>query len=310
MAAPTNMYVSSSVTGLREQLSDDISNVSPVDTKFYSKIGASPEGKPKNFKHEWLSDVVPAVTDNAQPEGNTYTSSAITAATRLYNILQILNRRFSISRSTMQLKGAGGVSTEGYQTALFMKALAQDTEYAFLRGTRNDTDTRKMRGALNWITTNLEKAADATLNADGTVTGGTDRQMDGTIIKNLTQNIFDNSTGKPNTIYCPSNLTKAFTALAGAGNYRQMVEGGKVESYVDVYATEYDFVFEIKPHRNMPAKTIFLCDHSTWKKATLHPATKKEWGFDSDGRQFVIEEEMTLEARAETCNGRGTNLVP
>lgn len=310
MAAPTNMYVSSSVTGLREQLSDDITNVSPVDTKFYSKIGTSPEGKPKNTKHEWLTDVVPAVTDNAQPEGNTYTASAITAATRLYNILQILNRRFGIARTTLQLKGAGGVSTEGYQTALFMKALAQDTEYAFLRGVRNDTDTRKMRGALNWITTNLDKDAAATLNSDGTVTGGADRTLTDTLFKNVTQNIFDNSIGKPDTIYCSSNLTRAFTSLAGAGNYRQMVEEGKLNSYVDVYATEYDFVFNIKPHRNMPAKTAFLCDHSTWKKATLHPATKKEWGFDSDGKQFVIEEELTLEARAETCNGRITNITP
>src|SRR3990167_9628643 len=97
MAPPTNMYLSASTIGRRESLSDEVSNVSPVDSKFYSKIGKSPDGKPKQSKHEWLTDVVPPVTDNAQPEGNTWTAAAITAATRLYNTLQIQDRIFSIS---------------------------------------------------------------------------------------------------------------------------------------------------------------------------------------------------------------------
>lgn len=309
MAAPTNMYISSSVTGLRESLLDDVSNVSRVDTQFYSKIGASPEGKPKNYKHEWLTDVVPAAASNAQTEGDSYSASAITAATRLYNTLQIQNRIFSIARSAKQLKGAGGVSTEAYQTALFMKALAGDTEFAALRGVRNDSGARQMRGALNWCTTNIDKASDANLNTDGTITGGADRTLSAELIRNVTQNIFDNSTGNPDTIYIPSNLSKRITDMAGAGNYRQMVEEGKLNTYVNVFATEFNFEFQIKPHKHMPAKTLFMCDHSTWKKATLFPATKKEWGFDSDGDQYVIEQEWTLEARAETCNGRIVNIT-
>lgn len=310
MAAPTNMLATGSVTGIRESLSDDVSNVSPVDTQFYSKIGNSPDGKPKHTKHEWLTDVVPADTDNKQPEGNTWTASAITAATRLYNTLQILGRYFSISRTSQQVNSAGGVSKEGYQTALFMKALAKDTERAFLRGVRNDTDTREMRGALNWVTTNINMGAGAVLNSDGTITGGADRQLDATIIKNICENIFNSSTGEPNTIYCPSTLVQAFTNMAGAGNYRQMVEEGKLNSYVNIYATEFNFEFQIQPHRLMPAKTILLCDHKTWKKAILHPAKKEEFGFNADGKQYAIVEELTLEARAELCNGRGTNLIP
>lgn len=310
MAAPTNMYTTGSVTGIRESLSDDVSNVSPVDTKFYSKIGNSPDGKPKHTKHEWLTDVVPAETDNAQPEGNTYSASAITAATRLYNILQILGRYFSISRTSQQINTAGGVSKEGYQTALFMKALSKDTERAFLRGVRNDTDTRQMRGALNWVTTNISMGSGATLNADGTVTGGADRQLDDTIFKNVTENIFNNSTGEPDTVYCSSALIRAFTNMAGAGNYRQMVEKGKLNSYVNIYATDFDFEFQIKPHRLMPAKTVFICDHKTWKKSILQAAKKEEFGFNSDGDQYAIIEELTLEARSELCNGRITNVIP
>lgn len=310
MATPTNMYATGSAIGIKESLSNDISNVSPANTKFYSKIGNSPDGKPKATKHEWLTDVVPAATDNAQPEGNTWAASAITAATRLYNILQIQSRIFGISRSNLQVDSAGGVTREGYQTALFMKALAEDTERAALRAVRNDTDTRQMRGALNWTTTNISMGAGATLNADGTVTGGADRQLTDAVFKSVTENIFNNSNGEPDTVYCASSLVQAFTNMAGAGNYRQMVEEGKLNSYVNIYATEFDFEFQIKPHRLMPAKTVFICDHKTWKKSTLQPATKKEYGFDSDGKQFAIVQEWTLEARAELCNGRITSVIP
>ena len=308
MAPPTNMYLSASTIGRRESLSDEVSNVSPVDTKFYSKIGKSPDGKPKQSKHEWLTDVVPPVTDNAQPEGNTWTAAAITAATRLYNTLQIQDRIFSISNSLLETDSAGGVTQEGYQTALYMKALAQDSERAALRGVRNDTDNRQMRGALNWTQTNLDKAADATLNADGTITGGTNRQLDETIFKNVTENIFNNSTGTPDTVYCPSGLVTRFTAMAGAGNYRQMVEEGKLNSYVDVFATEYDFVFQIKPHRLMPANTVFICDHKTWKKAIFRPAKKTQLALTADGKSWAIVQEWCIEARAETCDGRITNV--
>lgn len=308
MAAPTNMYVTSSAVGIRESLSDDISVVSPVDTKFYSKIGKSPDGKPKSTKHEWLTDVIPADSSNAQAEGDTITASAITAATRLYNMLTIQSRSFAISNTNLEIDSAGGVTREGHQTTLYMQALAKDSERMALRGVRSDTDPRQMRGALNWVTTNLDKASDATLNADGTVTGGTSRALTEDIFKNVIENIFNNSTGQPDTVYCSSSLVRAFTGFAGAGNYRQMVEKGKLNSYVDVFATEFDFEFQIKPHRLMPANTVFLCDHKTWKKSTLRPAKKDPLGKTSDGIIYDIRQEWTLEARAEICNGRITNV--
>lgn len=306
MAAPTNLYTSSSVVGIKESVLDDVFVVSPVDTKFSSKIKAG--RKPTSTKHEWLTDTVEADEENAQPEGNTHTISAITAATRLYNILQIHTKTFGVSRTTQQLQSYGGVAEEGRLTALKMKALAKDSERAALRSVRNDTDTRKMRGALNWVITCISKASDATLNADGTITGGTLRPFTEGIFKDVIENIFNNSTGSPDTVYTTTGLCRKFTEFGQTGNYRQMVDKGKLDSFVDIYSTEFDFSFTIKPHRLMPSNTVFICDHDTWKKNILSPATKKEILFNADGKQYAITQEWTIEARSEMCNGRIVNV--
>jgi hypothetical protein len=306
MAAPANLYVSSSAVGIKESVVDDVFVVSPVDTKFTGKIKSGK--KPTSTKHEWLTDTIPADTDNAQPEGNTVTISATTAATRLYNILQIQDKKFGVSRTTLELQSYGGVTEEGRLTALNMKALAKDSERAALRAVRNDTDTRQMRGALNWTITNLSKDAGATLNADGTVTGGSLRPFTEGIFKDVVENIFNNSTGTPDTVYTTTSLSRKFTEFGQTGTYRQMVKKGELDSYVDVYATEFDFVFKVTPHRLMPANTMFICDHDTWKKNVLHPATKKELGYVADGKQLHIVTEWTIEARSELCNGRITQI--
>lgn len=306
MASPTSLYKSASVVGLKESTLDDVFVVSPVDTKFSSKIKSGK--KPLNTTHGWLTDAVEADEDNSQPEGNQYSLSAITAATKLTNTLQIQSKTFGISNTTLALEAYGGVNDEGHTTALKMKALAKDMERAALRSVENTTDTRKMKGALNWLTTNLYKAADATLNADGTITGGTNRQFTPDLFKDAVEAIFNNSTGTPDTVYTTSALCRKVTTWGESGNYRQMVEKGKVDSYVDLYSTEYDFTFRIVPHRLFPANTAMICDHSTWRKNILRPVTKKEILYNADAKQIDIRTEWTIEARSEICNARITNI--
>lgn len=308
MGAPSNTYVTSSVIGIEEDVSRIVSNVSPVDQKFMKAIGNTPEDV-GNIKHEWLTDTIEADADNAQAEGDDRTAAAIVAATRLYNTMQIQSATYFISKTTLAMKAYGGVSKESYISTKKMKKLAKDEERAFLRGVRNDSDNRQMRGKLNWITTNLNKADDATLNADGTVTGGTNRAFGADIFKNTVENIYLNSIGEPDTVYTTTALARKFTELGGAGNYRQMVEKGKLDSYVDVYATEFDFVFKIKPHRLYPSGVMTIIDHSTWKKAVLRAEKKTELASVGDNKKFDITVEHCLEARAESANGRVTNLL-
>lgn len=307
MAVPTNTYKTYEAIGNREDLSDVITNISPVETQFYKAIGSVKTTQPK---HEWQTDSLAAAASNAQLEGDDRTAGAITATTRLYNMAQIQAKTFRISETQEATKAAGRDCEIDYQTAKFTKELARDIEFAFLREVRVDgaaATARKMRGALNWITTNLDKATDATLNADGTITGGTARALTEALLKGVLQNVFS-AGGDPDVIFCGPFQKRQISAFAGSGNYRTLIEGKKLESAVDVYVSDF-YSLTIKPHRIMPTDVVFVCDMDYWKKATLRPTGRQELAKTGDSRVFDITAEHTLEARAENSNGRITNLT-
>lgn len=300
-------YTTYDAVGIREDLSDTITNISPVDTQFYSAIGA---GKAAQTKVEWIIDALDAAADNAQVEGADRTAGTITPGTRVYNMCQIQAKTFQISDTNDTVKAAGSLTSVGYQTAKNMKSLATDIEKAFLNGVRADGTSsvaRTMRGALNWCTTNLSKATDATLNADGTITAGTARALTETILVDNLQDIFS-AGGDPDTIFAPPVLKRAISGFSQAtNNYRIAVEGGKLDSVVDVYVSDFGQV-TIKAHRLMDTDKLFICDTKLWKKATLRPTGKRQLAKTGDSQIFDLTVEHTLMALQEAGNGRITDL--
>lgn len=310
MAVPTNTYDSYSVTGLKEDISNMVANISPTDTFFYKSLGTC---QVTQKKHQFLTDTLAAAGSNARVEGDERTAIAVTAATALYNMTQIMSKTFIISESNLAMDAYGqdgGVNSEAYQTAKFSKELAQDREYAFLRGVRADGSAsvaRTMRGALNWTTTNLNKDAGATLNADGTVTGGTSRQLTKALLKDTMQDIFT-SGGSPAKILTGPFQATQISGMAHNDNYRQMVKEGKLDDYVDVYVNEFG-KYAIQIHRLMPTDVAFVYDPSMWKKGILRKVTKTYYAKTADGKKIDLTCEETLEARQEAASGRITNLI-
>jgi hypothetical protein len=164
-----------------------------------------------------------------------------------------------------------------------------------------------MRGALNWTTSNLSKDSGSTLNADGTVTGGSNRALTETILKTVLQSVFT-AGGDPNTILCDASQKQAISGFSQAtSNYRVMVEQGKIDSTVDVYVSDFGSL-QVKPHRLMPANTLFVVDPKYWAKCTLRPTFMEELAKTGDSKRYQIICEHTLEAKAENANGRITQL--
>lgn len=307
MSVPANTMQSYAAVGNREDLSDEITMISPVDTLFYNMISSK---SATAVKHEWQTDALANAGANAQIEGDDATNVAITSTTRLYNNCQIQRKVFQVSGTQEKVNKAGRTSEIDYQKAKFMKELAKDIEYAFLRGVRvdgNASTAAVMRGALNWTTTNLSKDSGATLNADGTVTGGSNRALSETILKAVLQTVFT-AGGDPSTILCDASQKQAVSGFSQAtSNYRTMVESGKMDSTVDVYVSDFG-TLSIKPHRLMPANTMFIVDPKYWTKATLRPTFMEELAKTGDSKRYQVIVEHTLEAKAENANGRITQL--
>ena len=129
MAIGSNMFTQYETVGLREDLIDVITNISPVDTWFQSTIGS---GVAKQKYHEWQTDALAAAAANIQIEGNQWTATAITPTVRTGNYCQILGKAFLVAESQEDASKAGRSSEVNYQKANKLKELANDIEYALI----------------------------------------------------------------------------------------------------------------------------------------------------------------------------------
>ena len=80
MAQPSNTFDSYDAVGIREDLADYITMISPEETPFFTKSG---KATARNTYHEWQTDALRASAANAHIEGDATTAEARTATTRL-----------------------------------------------------------------------------------------------------------------------------------------------------------------------------------------------------------------------------------
>ena len=104
MAAPTNTFTSYDAVGIKEDLSDVITNISPEETPLYS---AMKKTKATNTYHEWQTDSLRSSAVNANIEGDDTTAEARSATTRLGNRTQIFKNAVSIPDTDEGLSKAG-----------------------------------------------------------------------------------------------------------------------------------------------------------------------------------------------------------
>ncbi len=310
-AVPSNTMTTYDLTGNREDIANEISIITPIDSPFYHSIGTT---NVSAMKHEFMTDAIETPGQNKALIGSDPTIEASEQPTKLYNMVQLQEKSFSIADSAAAVNTVGNSGGYDYQKALKMKALVGDIEWAFLREVRADGAAGvepSMRGLLNWITTNLDKAADATLNADGTVTGGTARELTRDLIKGVMQNIYAAGGGGMNktmTAYCGSVQKDKFDGFAATGNNRRAIAKDQVDDKVDLYVTSWGTV-KAEIHRTMPTDVFVIFDPTYWKKATLIPVGVQELARSSrSNRKFHMTVQHTLESKNELSAGRICNL--
>ncbi|MDD2898984.1 MAG: DUF5309 family protein [Desulfuromonadaceae bacterium] len=309
---PNNTMTAFDLTGKREDLSDEISIITPIDSPFYHDIGVADQCTA--VKHEFMTDVIRQPGANKAKYGSDPTIGTSQQPTKLYNIIQLQEESFSIDDTSNAVKTAGNSGSYEYQQALKIKALVGDFEYAFLREVRVDgsaSTAPSMRGLLNWQTTNLDKADDATLNADGTVTGGTPRDLSKEMVKGVLQDIFTaggGGQGKVLTAYCGAIQKTKFDKFYDRDFDRREVAKDAAVDKVDLYITSFGTV-KAQVHRTMPADVFTILDLAFWKKATLVPVGSAELATTSrSNKKYHMTAQHTLEAKNEATSGRLTDL--
>src|SRR5210317_2389430 len=160
MAQPSNTFDSYDAVGIREDLSDVITNISPEETPFHTK---SAKTRARNTLHEWQTDSLRASAANAHIEGDATAGEARSATTRLGNYTQIFKNAVVVPDTDEGLDKAGPAKEVAYQTLKIAKEQKLDIEKALFdnnaRVAGNATTARELAGAPAWLATNTSRGA-------------------------------------------------------------------------------------------------------------------------------------------------------
>lgn len=312
MSMPGDAFKTYETIGLREDLGNLISMLSPVDTPFYNSLS---EGGAANTVVEWQIDALGNAGANAAVEGDDESVGSVTPTTRVSNVTQIQKKSFALSNTnaSANMKRAGRVSEKDYQTAKIGKELSKDIEYAFLTGTKavgDASNARVMRGILNWCVTNISYGSGGSVNSTtGVAVAGTDREITSDLLTTVLQNIYVNG-GNPDTMYVTASLKPKISGwVQSTSNYRVAVDGAKLQNTIDVYVSDFGTV-SIKAHRGMPAKTALILDSShKGKKGTLRNIHREQLAITGDNQKWVMRVEHTLRDVEEVACGRMLALI-
>jgi hypothetical protein len=308
MAQPSNTFDSYDAVGIREDLSDIITNVSPEETPFFTKARKTTA---RNTLHEWQTDSLRASAANAHIEGDATSAEARTATTRLGNYTQIFKNAVVVPDTDEGLNKAGRAAEIAYQTLKIAKEQKLDIEKALFdnnaRAAGSSTVARELAGAPAWLTTNITNTgtggADATGDGTDARTDGTQTAFSQTDFDSCMQSIWENG-GNPDTVYLSAFQMNVALGFTGNNNQRSSVQAGdeRVVKSLAVYVTPWGTV-EFVPSRENRGRDVFIMQDDMWEVATLRPTKNVELAKNGDNTTRQVLTELTLVCKSDAANG-------
>ena len=301
---------------LREDLSDIIYDISPMDAWFMSHIA---RGTAKSTTHEWLSDTLVAVSaTNAAIEGDAFSATARALPSRLKNYTQISTKMFEVTGTAQKVDNAGMRELLGYHTARAGKELKRDIESAALGTSPASAGTsvsaRVSGGVSNWIYTDnhYKTVAGPTVPTtvaptsgvpSGAVTTGTTTAIVEADLKGMLSQAWSCG-GETDTLLTTAaiyNTISGFTGLAtrfrDVGSKQQAQIIGAADVYVSAFGSH-----AIQLSRYIPSGALYGLDMKTWAIDYLRPFQTVEIAKVGDADRRMLLAEWTLRCNAPRAN--------
>jgi hypothetical protein len=326
MASLSKVTTYDATNEIREDLSNIIYDISPVDTPFLSNIGRD---TCKNTYFEWQVDALAAAsTANAAIEGAAAGNADFTDTVRVANYTQISTKVISVSGTDDAVDNAGMRTQMAYQTAKASKEMKRDMEailtsnQAGVAGNSSST-ARKTAGLPTWLITNSQ-ANGATVSAmsgsggngyPGTawtsLSTSTDVAFTETMLKTAIQQVWEQG-GDPKMLMVNAYNKTVVSAFAGLSSQRQMNTGVaplKIIATADIYLGDFGEV-SIVPNRFQPSNFAFVLDPEYISVAYLRPFQTFDIAKtgDFDKKEMVVE--YGLRMKSEKANAVIANLIP
>lgn len=314
MTAVTNTLQTYAQVGIREDLSDIISNISPTDTPFLSMCK---KGKASNTYFEWQTESLNAAANNAQIEGNDITSfSAAIQPSRIGNRTQISSKNLIISGTAEAVQKAGRKSEIARQIMLRAKELKRDQEFALTQNTTavtgDATTARQTRGLEGWIATNNSLSTGATAGVapdpvnNTAPTDGTQRAFSETLLKDVIQQCYT-SGGNPDVIMMGPTQKQTFSTFTGNSTRYKKAEDSELVAGIDIYVSDFGTLKAV-PNRFQRSRTAFVLQSDMFSVCYLRDYQVEELSKTGDAEKRLLLSEYGLRCENEAASGAVRDL--
>ena len=318
MAIVSGTYTRYNAVGIREDLSNVISNISPEETPFVSNVGKE---RAKSTFFEWQTDALAAPDGaNAVVEGDEAAFTTPTPTVRLGNYTQISRKTLIVSGTLEAVDKAGRKSEEAYQIAKRGAELKRDMEAMALANQAavagNTTTARRSAGVGVFLTSNVNRGA---TGASGSLTNGvpataatdgTQRAFTETLLKDVLQKVWVSGGSLKMLMVGPFNKVAA-SAFTGIADIRYNAQGAKPTTIIgaaDVYVSDFGNV-TIVPNRFQRARDAFVLDPEYAKIVYLRPLQKVKLAKTGDAEKSMLIAEWGVKVNNEAAHGIVADLT-
>lgn len=303
MAKVTNAFDTYSATSDREDLSNIIYNISPMQTPFMSSIG---KRSIQNVVFDWQTEVLATPVSTGELEGFELSRSASVATTRVSNVAMISKRDATVSGSQESSDPAGKRSEMAHQLAIMSKALKRDMEEALCQNgakTTGDASTARVTGGFeSWITSNDSRGVGGASTGGGAApTDGTLRDLTEDLLKDVLQLSFGNG-GEPSIAICGPHNKQVISGFTGRTQARQMIDANTVEASVSIYSSDFGEL-KIVPSNRSRERSLLLVDPEYAKVSFLRDFKTVDIATIGDAMTKMIVVEYGLEVSNEAAHG-------
>jgi hypothetical protein len=318
MAIVTNTFTTFDAKGIREDLSNIITNIAPEETPYMSNIGRE---SISNSLFEFQSDTLAAAAANKQIEGDDVASfDAVTATVRLQNYAQISRKTIILSATEEVVNKAGRRSELAYQIAKRSAELKRDQEFTMLNGAvaaAGNTSTARGTASLQaWVKTNVDKQTDGTNPSYTTLpnsarTDGTVRTFTETILKNVIQQVWA-AGGTPKILMVGPVNKQRVSGFSGIASSRFNINGGDkpatLVGAVDLYVSDFGNVATVA-NRFQRERDAWVLDPEYAKMVVLRPYQQVELAKTGDAEKRMLLVEWGHKVLAENAHGLAADLI-
>ena len=318
MAIVTNTFTTFDAKGIREDLSNVITNIAPEETPYMSNIGRE---SVSNSLYEWQTDTLASAAANKQLEGDDVTSFDATVATvRLQNYAQISRKTIVLSATEETVNKAGRRSELAYQIAKRGAELKRDQEFTMLNGAvaaaGNTTTARGTASLGAFVKTNVDMQTNGanpsyTTLPNSARTDGNVRTFTETILKNVIQQVWT-AGGTPKMLMTGPVNKQRVSGFSGIASSRFNIDGGAkpatLVGAVDIYVSDFGNV-QVIANRFQRERDAWVIDPDMAKMTTLRPYQQVELAKTGDAEKRMLIVEWGHKVLAENGMGLAADLV-